>query len=376
MRVDLALYGISAVFAGVTALTSSLAPHRAWGAIAWVGYAVATILALLPRINRLWLAVGTWVAVCLVPLVVQAVQRAGGRLDRAQEEVLVIEDGGRRLIESGTPYLGRDDIAALPDPLLGYMPYQPGMALFGLPRAAGNVWFTDARVWFAIVTAAALVVALRLLPPDPARRLRAFQVATVLPVCALTLATGGDDLPVLSLCLLALALTWCGLPVWAGVAVGAAAALKLFAWPVLLVLAVMYRFSPRFLVPAVGVPVLTTLPALLLDPAAFVENVLAFPLGRGLVTSPAASPLPGHLIATNVAGGRAIALGLLALAAVVIAVWMWRDPPRNAAEASLFCGVGLLAAMLLLPATRFGYLLYPAAFLVWTWVLRTSEERQ
>ena len=48
MRVDLALYGISAVFAGVTALTSSLAPHRAWGAIAWVGYAVATILALLP----------------------------------------------------------------------------------------------------------------------------------------------------------------------------------------------------------------------------------------------------------------------------------------------------------------------------------------
>ncbi len=376
MRVDLALYGISAVFAGVTALTSSLAPHRAWGAIAWVGYAVATIHALLPRINRLWLAVGTWVAVCLVPLVVQAVQRAGGRLDRAQEEVLVIEDGGRRLIESGTPYLNRDDIAALPDPLLGYMPYHPGMALFGLPRAAGNVWFTDARVWFAIVTAAALVVALRLLPPDPARRLRAFQVATVLPVCALTLATGGDDLPVLSLCLLALALTWCGLPVWAGVAVGAAAALKLFAWPVLLVLAVMYRFSPRFLVPAVGVPVLTTLPALLLDPAAFVENVLAFPLGRGLVTSPAASPLPGHLSATNVAGGRAIALGLRALAAVVIAVWMWRDPPRNAAEASLFCGVGLLAAMLLLPATRFGYLLYPAAFLVWTWVLRTSEERQ
>ena len=376
MRIDLALYGISAIFAGVTAFTSSLAPHRAWGAIAAVGYAVATILSLLPRINRLWLAAGTWVAVCLVPLVVQAVQRADGRLDRAQEEVLVIEDGGRRLIESGTPYLGRDDIAALPDPLLGYLPYQPGMALFGVPRALANVWFTDARVWFAVATGVALVAALRFLPPDPARRLRAFQVATVLPVCALTLATGGDDLPVLALCLLALALAWCGLPVWAGLAVGAAAALKLFAWPVVLVLAVMFRFRPQFLLPAIGVPVVTALPALLLDRAAFMENVLAFPLGRGLVTSPAASPLPGYLIANNVPGGRAIALGLLGLAAAAIAVWMWRDPPRNAAEASLFCGVGLLAAMLLLPATRFGYLLYPAAFLVWTWVLRTSEERQ
>ena len=36
--------------------------------------------------------------------------------------------------------------------------------------------------------------------------MRAVQAATVLPICALTLATGGDDLPVLALCLLALAL--------------------------------------------------------------------------------------------------------------------------------------------------------------------------
>ena len=66
---------------------------------------------------------------------------------------------GERLLDTGTPYLGRDAIAALPagERLLGYTPYQPGMAMFGLPRAvAGDAWWTDARIWFAVVTVAAL----------------------------------------------------------------------------------------------------------------------------------------------------------------------------------------------------------------------------
>jgi hypothetical protein len=42
-----------------------------------------------------------------------------------------------------------------------------------------------------------------------------------------------------------------------------------------------------------------------------------------------------------------------------------RRPPRTAAAAAVICGYGLLAAILLMPTTRFGYLLYPAAFLVW-----------
>src|SRR6185437_5133229 len=137
-------------------------------------------------------------------LVVQAVQRAGGRTGRAQEEVLVVEHMGERLIAGGTPYLGPDAIAALApgDRLMGYSPYQPGMAVFGVPRAlAGDFWWTDARVWFAVAAVAALVAAVRI-----TRDVRATQAATVLPLCALTLATGGDDLPVLALCLLALAL--------------------------------------------------------------------------------------------------------------------------------------------------------------------------
>ena len=62
---------------------------------------------------------------------------------------------------------------------------------------------------------------------------RRLQAATVLPICALTLATGGDDLPVLGLCLLGLALAaTAAIRVGRVLAIGAAAALKLFAWPV------------------------------------------------------------------------------------------------------------------------------------------------
>ena len=49
------------------------------------------------------------------------------------------------------------------------------------------------------------------------------------------------------------------------------------------------------------------------------------------------------------------------LAGLAFAVWLVRRPPRDARTAALLCAAGLLAATLLLPATRFGYLLYPIA---------------
>ena len=268
------------------------------------------------------------------------------------------------------------------------------MAVFGLARAlAGVAWWTDARVWFAIATAASLALALAALRhPDsrhPAARrswppgsgaalVRAGQVATVLPVCALTLATGGDDLPVLGLCLLALALAARRRLGLAGIAAGLAGALKLFAWPVTLVLLVHAvtqgrRTAGRFAAGALGLPVLALVPALAVDPAAVYDNVLRFPLGQGLVSSPAESPFPGHLIASALPGGRAIAAGLLVAAGLAIAVRLARRPPRTAAAAALVCAYGMLAAILLMPSTRFGYLLYPAAFAVWVPALRLAE---
>ncbi|GGJ87839.1 hypothetical protein GCM10010123_16760 [Pilimelia anulata] len=397
---DAALYTAGALFAGLTAATSTLPPHRAWGALAAWGYAAAALavaaqLALRARDPahplagsraRAALAAATAAATVLAPLLAQAAQRAAGRADRAQEEVAVVEDGARRLLDTGTPYLTDAAIAARApaEQLVGYLPYQPGMTAFGLPRAlAGTHWWTDARLAFALATLAALAAALRLAPGPPGARIRAAQAATVLPICALTLATGGDDLPVLALALLACALLAAGRPGAAGLAIGAAGALKLFAWPIALVLAVAAAAGARgaaagggraalgrYLAGSVGLPLACLLPVLLADPRAVADNLVGFPLGHGVVRSPAASPLPGYLVAHALPYGRLLALAALAAAGAAIAARLCRRPPRDAAAAALLCAAGLLAAMLLLPATRFGYLLYPAALAAWAPALR------
>jgi hypothetical protein len=382
LTADLFLYALSAAFALLTAYTSTLLPHRAWSAIASVAYLAAALLTVVQLLAHrpvrgplTWL---TWGFVCLLPLIVEAVQRAGGRTDRAQDEVLVVERMGDRLLHTGTPYLGRDAILALPpaDRLGAYSPYQPAMAVFGLPRAVfGDFWWTDARVWFAVVTAAALIAAVRMLPPSTLR-VRAIQVATVFPICALTLATGGDDLPVLALCLLALALVGTGRYGWAGVAVGAAGAMKPFAFPVIVVLialALATSGRSRLLIGAIGLPILVLIPPAVAGADGFVENVVRFPLGHGVVGSPAQSPFPGYLIAQHIPGGHYLATGLLVAVAAAIGVRLLRNPPRTAPAAALISGLGLLAAILLMPTTRFGYLLYPAAFLVWAPALRRSD---
>ncbi|MFE0526715.1 glycosyltransferase 87 family protein [Micromonospora parva] len=401
LALDLGLYAVSAAFAAITALTSTLLPHRAWGAVAAVGYLLATLTVtaqlLLRRrfpTSRLtglparWAVTGlAWAATTLLPLAWQSIDRAGGRTDRSQEEVLVVEQAGNRLLEHGTPYLGPDAIAALPpgEQLMGYTPYQPGMAMFGLPRALLDTWWTDSRVWFAVGTALALALAVAALRDTRAtagqRRdaalLRGVQAATVLPICALTLATGGDDLPVLALCLLALAFAATDRPGRAGLAVGLAGALKLFAWPVALVLIVWgltRRAGTRVAAGAIGLPVAALLPALLVDRDALTENVLRFPLGHGLVTSPAQSPFPGYLIASTLPAGRLIAAALLVAAGVAIAVRLARRPPRTAVAATLICGYGLLAAIALMPSTRFGYLLYPLALLTWAPALHRQTD--
>src|SRR5262249_15643135 len=129
----------------------------------------------------------------------------------------------------------------------------------------------------------------------------------------------------------------------------------------------------RYALGALGLPVLSLVPAFLVDPGAAVENVLRFPLGRGLVGSPAESPFPGHLIAADVPGGHTIASALLVLAGLAFAVSLVRRPPRDAAGAALLCAAGMLVATLLLPATRFGYLLYPIGYAVWAPALRIGR---
>ncbi|WP_205324458.1 glycosyltransferase 87 family protein [Glycomyces sp. YM15] len=403
--IDLACYGAAALFAGATALWTTLDSHAQWGAIAFGGYLPAAICAVILLVQpgpvwrrRAFVTVGAALAVTAIPLTLMAIERASGVSGRAQEEVLVVEASGARLLGTGSPYLHADAIAALPEPLLGYNPYQPGMAVFGIPAALfGQHWWTDARVYFLLAAAACAIGAVRLLRGGPGSALgatgagkgpllRAVQATFVFPVCALTFATGGDDMPVVALIVLALAFAHRERPLAAGLAIGAAAALKLFAWPAAVVIAFLTlqthgpQASPRagsgglkHYLAGFAVPVAATmLPVLAVDARGFFDNVIAFGLGHGVVTSPAQSPLPGFLVAHYVPGGDLIAPALLGLAALVIAGLLWTRPPVTAASAALWCAAGLSTAFLLMPSTRFGYLLYPVVLLGWWLPLRDA----
>ena len=100
-----------------------------------------------------------------------AVGGTGGRVGCLRAVALAALAGHRRqaawavagVDTRATPMLRatrtHESLAALPadERLLGYLPYQPGMVAFGLPRALfGVAWWTDARVWFALVTAVAI----------------------------------------------------------------------------------------------------------------------------------------------------------------------------------------------------------------------------
>jgi hypothetical protein len=236
----------------------------------------------------------------------------------------------------------------------------------------------------ALISTAALALALMMLGilgrfgGRSQAPLRALQAVTVLPLAALTLATGGDDVPVLALSLLACALCVRNRWMLAGIAIGCAAALKLTAWPVALVLAVVVimrarRSLPGYALGAFAIPLATLVPVLLINQRAFVENVIRFPLGHGLVRSPAASPLPGYLLTVHLPDGRQLAMALLLSAVAGVTVSVLHRPPATAAAAALVCAVGLFLVILLLPATRFGYLLYPVALLAWVPLLRRAD---
>lgn len=191
------------------------------------------------------------------------------------------------------------------------------------------------------------------------------------PAVALPLAVGGVDLPIVGLMCLALALTGRGSGTATGLAMGAAAALKWTAWPLLPVALVLLaatggrRAAVRAGWTALLVAGAAVVPSALIQPQAFYEQVVLFPLGAGGAHSPATSPLPGYLLATYVPGGRALAVTALALSAVAIAVSLFVRRPRTVRAAADRLALGLGLAMCLIPATRFGYLIYPLVLMAW-----------
>ena len=150
--------------------------------------------------------------------------------------------------------------------------------------------------------------------------------------------------------------------------------MKAVAWPGLPVIAAMVaaregaRAATRFAAVAVSTALVLMAafaPAFLSQPAAFADNIVAYPLGLARHETPAASPLPGHLLASTGSAGRLAALGLLLVAGLAIAVSLARRPPRDARSAALRLALGFTLLFMLAPAARFGYFCYPAALLGW-----------
>ncbi|MET8603769.1 hypothetical protein ABZV92_09515 [Streptomyces rubiginosohelvolus] len=354
---------------------SSLGPHRVWGTAAGAGYLAAALLAARGRSPRTAGAVAVTGAVLLPLLWLLAV-------DRAQLEVRVVARSAGLLLAEGTPYLQHP---VVPE---DFNPYLPGMAVFGLPEAVAEPGpLTDPRLWMGAAFLGAFALAL----PAGSRSAPLRWIAAC-PLVALPLAVGGVDLPVAGLMCLGLALAGQGRVGAAGLALGAAAALKWTAWPAipvaLALLAAASRSAGR---PAdrgegrrpadraaarCGLVALLTaaalvLPAALRDPGAFRAHVVDFPLGLTDAASSAASPLPGHLLATHVPGGRTLALLLLGVSALLIALSLLVRPPATTADAAARLALGLLLAIAFMPASRFGYLVHPLVLAVWAAVRET-----
>lgn len=393
---DLTVYLCFTGFAVITALASEFATHRIWGGYAAVGYGLAAVHVVVlvgyarrREPSRHWFH-SRWFSVALAsvfallaPVAHLVLRRLGGgdwsdnpSAWGAQPEVWVIERSALLLLRDGSPYL---DVAGLDRPPVvdDYTPYGPVMALFGLPKAlvvelgadnAVTLALTDARIVFALVAAAGALLALRLLgrPPVP---IGAAQLALVSPATALTFAVAGPDLAVLGLLLVAIALAARGNPVMSGIMLALVVSAKLTAAPAVLVLVilVLVRYGARAAAAFTGALIAAcaavTVPILATEPQAFVENVIRFPMGTAEIGSPAASPLPGHLLASTGPVGHALSLALLGVAAIVITGWLVLRPPATAADAALRIAVGLGAATLLTPATRWGYLVYPLVLL-------------
>jgi hypothetical protein len=397
LRRDALLYLVSAVFAFVI-FASNTGDYHTWGEIATVPYLIGAIVSearyrYRPRVSeqavrRIVLAAvfGGAVLAPLGCLIVWQAEALPGM--HAQVEVGVIEAAGDRAVHGHDPYLS--DPAAVgvnqtsDDKSVDantYFTYLPAIVPFGMTNdLPGPLELGDARLTLLGFTT---VVALLTIAGPAAvfrRRARVLQVLLVLPTGALPLVSGGDDLPVLALMLLSVVFAARRAPVKSGLAMGLAAAMKLTAWPLLVLLAFAQRDrTGRPAWRAYGATVLAVVVPIVLagfapDPSAFIVNVVKFPLGLAKVNSPAASPLLGEALTSLFPGSRKVITVLLLLVGVVIVLAVIRRyPPRTPATACRLTGFALTVAMVLSPATRFGYLIYPANLVVWASMIESSR---
>lgn len=390
---DAILYGASAVHALMISLFPVHSIYRAWGRMAVWPYALAgaasvgvRLIRSAPRIGRarVGLALLVLAGAGLVPMAYQVGRRAATDPSRhAQSHTIISEEAAGKLLDGDNPYAAdyRDGPLASWD--LGvatHFPYMPAMTLFGLPRALdGRNPAADARVFFAAAGLGVFGAAAMLWKTTGDRRLLALQVLAILPTGAIFLSGGAHELPPLALMFLSLILLGRGRVIGAGLALGSAAAIKQTAWLLVpFLVAAAYRQKGRAAAMKMAVwfsmvliPV--TLPFVLLDLGAFIEDTMRFPLDIGTHETIARGPTIGRMLAATFPSAKEwISLGLLGVVVLFIVFLLSRRTPADAGGASLQAGVVFTAAIFLSTAGRPGYILYPINLLLWGWLLRRS----
>jgi hypothetical protein len=305
---------------------------------------------------------------------------------QAQPEVGVVIHSAGLFLHDGTPYQAAHAVATTHNPYV-YNPYLPALAVFGVPHALfGGGLLTDPRLWFGMVFVVGFAGTLAL--SGVARPWLWTAVVTASPIIAFPLTTGGDDLPVLALICVGMALLRRGQAQWpahqpgpalrpvlriilAGLALGLAAAMKATAWPALAVALALVaardgkRSAGWLALATIAVPIAVDGPVLIAQPAAVVSNTILFPLGLTKIKSPAASFLPGHLIAEAWGPGHLVAIGLVLLAGLGVAASLVLRPPRDDRAAGWRLVTGLVLMFAFAPASRFGYAVYPLGLACW-----------
>jgi hypothetical protein len=378
----LAANGAFTVYATALAVDTGHA-DRTWAIWAAVGYGVTTLIIWLTRhmnVPVIWPMLVSLAGALAAP-VTWLVTRVA-----PTPEVQVISRSAGLLLQHGTPYLPQGELATW----LSYNPYLPVMAVFGMPKALGATGlFADPRVWLTVVSIALIWAAFAVAAPhrhcDSCRH--NVMLSTVFfaasPVIAFPLAVGITDPPVIALMFLTLALIARPSGLFrAAAALGVACAMKATAWPAVPVLTAMLaardgaRSAWRFIGVTIGVAGLLAValaPTALVDPYAFLQNTVLFPLGLSSHKTPAASPLPGHLLAMTGMAGHWAAVGLLVAAGLGFALSLIVRPPTGPRAAAWRLALGLTVMFTLAPATRWGYFVYPIGLVGWMLLTQPSS---
>lgn len=393
---DGVLYGASALFAVVLGWTSSQPAQWQWGYLAAGSYALVAMVAYgvsrlrLPR--ELKVRIGLLALVILgsvaIPLGLEARWR---QLDHgvgyAQPEVSVIERSGLYLSKGQDIYHSYVLHGHLVNPVKGlpayesFFPYFPLMGLFGLPSAETHQskGLTDARIVMSLMTLLAGLSALALMRASPEKKIRVAQVLLALPSGALFLATGGDDMPILALMLLGTVALQRRRSNLAGISLGLAAAMKLTAWPLAIGALLVARDENdrhswrRLTMWMLAIVLVTVVPFVVRSPWAFMSNVFAFPLGLAGIASPAASPLPGHILTTLWSPlGHVLAPATLLVGGYYGARYVKRHRPLGLSQLLGLLSVTFAVMICVASATRIGYVIYPLNLALWSRV--TADE--